>query len=86
MRESSEQLKSVGEALNTAARHGLRAEVVWSAMRHYEKYHKTAPETYSIEWALDCALNDWDCQGDCCEKQAEELRERLVFFEDTKEN
>lgn len=54
------QLTSVAETLNIANEHGMAAEVVWSAMRHYEKYHKTAPETYSMEWALECALNDWD--------------------------
>jgi len=34
--------------------------VVWTAMRNYEKFHKSAPETYSIEWALECGLNEWD--------------------------
>ena len=53
-------LQAVELALMAARPHKLEAEVVWSAMKHYEKYHKTAPETYSMEWALECALNDWD--------------------------
>lgn len=48
------------QALDKARPWGLEAEMMWSAMRHYEKYHKQAPETYSVEWALECALNDWD--------------------------
>jgi hypothetical protein len=58
--KTDDQLTLVAKALNIANEHGMAAEVVWSAMRHYEKYHKTAPETYSMEWALECALNDWD--------------------------
>ena len=53
-------LSAVQEALNAAGADGMTAEVVWSAMRIYAKYHHTAPETYSMEWAFECALNDWD--------------------------
>jgi len=53
-------IQRVELALKKARPWGLEAEVMWSAMRHYEKYHKTAPETYGVEWALECALNDWD--------------------------
>tara|TARA_Y100001934_G_C12323059_1_gene761092 strand:- start:1110 stop:1292 length:183 start_codon:yes stop_codon:yes gene_type:complete len=55
-----EDLSAVAEALKTANEHGLQAEVMWSAMREYEKFHRHAPETYNMKWALDCALNDWD--------------------------
>ena len=55
-----EDLSAVAEALAAANQHGLEAEVVWSAMREYEKFHRHAPETYNMKWALDCALNDWD--------------------------
>mgnify|MGYP003117927388 CR=1 FL=1 len=55
-----EELASVQEALNEAYRHGLPAEVVWTAMREYEKFHRHAPETYNMKWALEAALNDWD--------------------------
>ena len=57
---ASLDLQAVALTLAQARPHELEAEVMWSAMRHYEKYHKTAPETYSMEWALECALNDWD--------------------------
>jgi len=53
-------LQVIELALVQARPHRLEAEVVWSAMRHYEKYHKQAPETYSMEWALEVALADWD--------------------------
>ena len=47
-------------ALEKARPWGLEAEVMWSAMREYEKFHRHAPETYDLEWALDVAINDWD--------------------------
>ena len=50
----------VEQALKLARKYGLEAEVMWSAMRHYEKYHKSSPETYNLQWALETALNDWD--------------------------
>ena len=50
----------IEQALGKARPWGLEAEVMWSAMKEYEKFHKSAPETYSMEWALDCACNDWD--------------------------
>jgi len=50
----------IEQTLAKARPWGLEAEVMWSAMRGYEKFHKSAPETYNIEWALECALNDWD--------------------------
>ena len=50
----------IEQALKKARPWGLEAEVVWSAMREYEKFHKAAPETYNMQWALECALNDWD--------------------------
>ena len=53
-------IDAVSEALDVAAKYGLTAEVVWSAMRTYAKFHSSAPETYTMEWALECALNDWD--------------------------
>lgn len=56
----SDELHLINMTLNKARKHGLEAEVMWSAMRSYEKYHKSAPETYSIEWALECGLNEWD--------------------------
>ena len=40
-----EDLSAVAEALKTANEHGLQAEVMWSAMREYEKFHRHAPET-----------------------------------------
>ena len=58
--KQDEDLTAVAEALNAANEHGMAAEVVWSAMKNYAKYHESAPETYSMEWALKCALNDWD--------------------------
>ena len=58
--DANENLKLVAKTLDIANEHGMAAEVVWSAMRIYAKYHHTAPETYSMEWAFECALNDWD--------------------------
>ena len=58
--ETNEDVSAIAEALEAANQHGLEAEVVWSAMREYEKFHRHAPETYNMKWALDCALNDWD--------------------------
>lgn len=59
MRESGE-IDAITKGLNLASKHGLETEVVWSAMRAYAKYHESAPETYDMEWAFECALNDWD--------------------------
>tara|TARA_R110000751_G_C13749302_1_gene478183 strand:+ start:213 stop:401 length:189 start_codon:yes stop_codon:yes gene_type:complete len=56
----SQEVRAVEVALECARKHSLEAEVVWTAMRNYEKFHKSAPETYSIEWALECGLNEWD--------------------------
>ena len=56
----TEDVSAIAAALEAANQHGLEAEVVWSAMREYEKFHRHAPETYNMKWALDCALNDWD--------------------------
>jgi hypothetical protein len=53
-------LKAILNALDRAKEHGLEAEVVWSAMRNYGKFHSSAPETYSVEWAMECGLNEWD--------------------------
>ena len=53
-------IDAVANALDLAGKHGLQAEVVWSAMKTYAKYHKHAPETYDMGWAFECALNDWD--------------------------
>ena len=53
-------IDAVAKALDVAAKHGLTAEVVWSAMRVYAKFHNSAPETYNMKWALECALNEWD--------------------------
>ena len=57
---ASQEVKSVKAALERAREHQLEAEVMWTAMNNYEKFHKSAPETYSIEWALECGLNEWD--------------------------
>jgi len=57
---SDRDIDYVANALKMAREHNLEAEVVWSAMRIYAKYHKSAPETYNMGWALDCALSDWD--------------------------
>ena len=53
-------IDAVAQALEIGAKHNLTAEVIWSAMRLYEKFHRHAPETYNMEWALEAALNDWD--------------------------
>ena len=58
--EKRRDIDAVVKTLDIALEHGMAAEVWWSAMRIYEKYHKTAPETYYMEWALEGALNDWD--------------------------
>ena len=58
--EKDRDIQAVLRALNAAAEHGLEAEVVWSAMRIYAKFHNSAPETYNMEWALECSLNEWD--------------------------
>ena len=58
--EAGKELSEVAQALDVANQHGMAAEVVWSAMREYEKFHRHAPETYDMKWALDCALQDWD--------------------------
>ena len=50
----------IEQVLEKARPWGLEAEVMWSAMVAYEKYHKSAPETYNFEWALECGLNEWD--------------------------
>ena len=60
MNNTDKDLDAVAQALDIANEQGMAAEVVWSAMRIYAKYHHTAPETYSMEWAFECALNDWD--------------------------
>ncbi len=57
---ASQEVKAVMAALERAREHHLEAEVMWTAMNNYEKFHKSAPETYSIEWALECGLNEWD--------------------------
>ena len=57
---TDKDLDAVAQAVDIASEQGLAAEVVWSAMRIYAKYHKTAPETYSMAWAFECAMNDWD--------------------------
>ena len=56
----SDDLHMINMTLKRAREYGLEAEVMWSAMRNYAKYHKSAPETYNIKWALDVALNEWD--------------------------
>ena len=56
----SEDLRLINMTLKRAREYGLEAEVMWSAMRSYAKYHESAPETYNIKWALDVALNEWD--------------------------
>ena len=60
MNNTDKDLDAVAQALDIANEQGMAAEVVGSAMRIYEKFHKSAPETYDIEWAFNCALNDWD--------------------------
>ena len=50
----------IAQVLDKARPWGLEAEVMWCAMRHYEKFHESAPETYSMEWALGRALIEWD--------------------------
>jgi hypothetical protein len=55
-----QELDAIQYALKTAKQHGLEAEVIWSAMTAYGLHHEKAPETYSVEWALECALNEWD--------------------------
>ena len=55
-----EDLDAGAMALDLANEQGMAAEVVWSAMRVYAKYHESAPETYTMGWAFECALNDWD--------------------------
>ena len=55
-------IQLVAQTLELARPWGLEAEVMWSAMREYEKFHKSAPDTYNMEWALECAANDWDLQ------------------------
>jgi len=57
---ASQEVRAVEAALERARERHLEAEVMWVAMRNYEKFHKSAPETYSIEWALECGLNEWD--------------------------
>jgi hypothetical protein len=56
----SSDIQLIEQALEQARPWGLEAEVVWSAMKTYEKYHKSAPETYNMGWAFECAINDWD--------------------------
>ena len=60
MNNTDKDLEAVAQALDIANEQGMAAEVVWSAMRIYAKSHKSAPETYDMEWAFNCALNDWD--------------------------
>jgi len=55
-----QEVGAIEAALKRAREHRLEAEVIWTAMRNYEKFHKAAPETYSVEWALECGLNEWD--------------------------
>ena len=58
--KQDEEIEVVARALDIALEKGMATEVVWSAMRTYAKYHKSAPETYNMEWAFEAALNDWD--------------------------
>ena len=60
MNNTDKDLDAVAQALDIANEQGMAAEGVWSAMRIYAKFHKSAPETYDMEWAFNCALNDWD--------------------------
>ena len=54
------EMQLIEQTLEKARPWGLEAEVMWSFAREYEKFHRHAPDTYSIEWALECAMNDWD--------------------------
>ncbi|MAH46838.1 hypothetical protein CMI37_13495 [Candidatus Pacearchaeota archaeon] len=58
--KQSRDIDAVAKTLDVALHYGMTAEVWWSAMRIYEKHHSSAPETYNMKWALECALNDWD--------------------------
>jgi len=50
----------IEETLKLARPWGLEAEVMWTAMQNYQKFHKSAPETYNLEWALQCGIDEWD--------------------------
>jgi len=54
------EMQLIEEALKRARPWGLEAEVMWTAMQNYQKFHKSAPETYNLEWALQCGLDEWD--------------------------
>ena len=54
------QVQLIEEALKRARPWGIEAEVMWTAMQNYQKFHKSAPETYNLEWALQCGLDEWD--------------------------
>ena len=54
------EMQLIEEALKRARSWGIEAEVMWTAMQNYQKFHKSAPETYNLEWALQCGLDEWD--------------------------
>ena len=54
------EMQLIEEALKRARPRGIEAEVMWTAMQNYQKFHKSAPETYNLEWALQCGLDEWD--------------------------
>ena len=54
------EMQLIEEALKRARPWGIEAEVMWTAMQNYQKFHKSAPETYNLEWALQCGLDEWD--------------------------
>ena len=58
--EQHGDIDAVVKALDIANEQGMAAEAVWSAMRAYAKWHQASPETYTMEWAFECALNEWD--------------------------
>ena len=54
------EMQLIEEALKRARPWGLEAEVMWTAMQNYQKFHKSAPETYNLERALQCGIDEWD--------------------------
>ena len=54
------EMQLIEEALKRARPWGIEAEVMWTAMQNYQKFHKSAPETYNLEWALQCGIDEWD--------------------------
>ena len=57
MSEANENLALVAETLNTANKHGMAAEVMWSALTMAAEANEHG---HTMEQVLEYALAEWD--------------------------